>query len=47
MQEMNETLRYVPEHFRAKLLYNMFHSTSIPLIISDYLYRIARLFATI
>lgn len=45
MQEMNETLRYVPEHFRAKLLYNMFHSTRIPLIISDYTYRVFRLAA--
>ena len=45
MQKMDDILQYVPEHFRAKLLYTMFHSTRIPLIISDYTYRVLRLVA--
>lgn len=45
MQKMDDILQYVPEHFRAKLLYALFHSTRIPLIISDYTYRVFRLAA--
>ena len=47
MQELDDTLQYVPEHFMARVLHRMFRSHSIPLVFTDYLYRMARLLTTL
>lgn len=39
---VDDALRYVPEHFRARLLYAMLHSTSLPYSVTNLLYRIIR-----
>lgn len=42
IEKADEIIRYVPEHMRASLLYRMFRSNSVPLVLADYLYRIFR-----
>ncbi len=42
IQEANDILHYKPEHQVAKLLYSLFRQTSVPLCLSDYLYRFVR-----
>ena len=42
LKKADEILRYSPEHISARILYFLFHNTSIPLPLSDFLYRICR-----
>lgn len=43
IEMIDENLKYVPEHSMARMLYNSFHSKSMPFGIKDTLFRIVRM----
>lgn len=45
-EKADEIMEYVPEHFSAQLLLEMFRNTAIPLSITDALYRVVRRLAS-
>lgn len=44
IEMIDENLKYVPEHASARMLYNLFHSKSVPFGVTDTIYRIVRMF---
>lgn len=46
LQKADDILQYYPEHPAAKFLFSLFHKPSIPLLFSDFFYRMCRRLVT-
>lgn len=42
MEKADEIMQYVPEHFSARVVMNLFRNQKFPLTIADYIYRLLR-----